>query len=83
MVSLSQLGVGLPFCLNNLWSLKLGYALKIKINLIKKLKVIVLNLKTASYTVDTRGFFVDLDELYKIPSGTNLLPPSYNKLVKK
>ena len=30
MVSLSQLGVGLPFCLKDLWSPKLGYAPIIK-----------------------------------------------------
>ena len=33
--------------------------------------------------VHPRGFVVDLDELYKIPSGINMLPPSYKKLFKK
>ena len=76
MVSLSQLGVGLSFCLKDLWSPKLGYARKIKNKFFLKLKFKFLNLKTASDMVHPRGFFVDLDELYTIASGVNLLPPS-------
>ena len=33
--------------------------------------------------VDPRGFFVDLDELYKIASGHNSLEPSPKKLFEK
>ena len=42
-----------------------------------------LNLKTASDMVHPRGFVVDLDELYKLPSRTNLLQPSQKQLFKK
>ena len=83
MVSLNQLGVGLPFCLNDLWSPKLGYAQKLKINFLLKLKLKFLNLKTASDMVHPKGFVVDLDELYNLPSKTNLLPPFHKKLLNK
>ena len=33
--------------------------------------------------VDPRGFFVDLDEFYKIPAGHNSLRPSPEKLFEK
>ena len=62
MVSISQLGVGLPFCLKDLWSPKLGYVPKIKNKFLKKLKLKFLNLKAASDMVDPKGFFVDLDK---------------------
>ena len=39
MVSLSKLGVGLPFCLKDLWSPKLGYAPKIKNKFVLKTEV--------------------------------------------
>ena len=42
-----------------------------------------MNLKTTSDMVHPRGFFVDLDELYKLPYRTNLLQPSHKQLFKK
>ena len=41
-----------------------------------------MNLKTVSDEAKPRGFLVDLDELYKIPSDTNLIPSSLKKLLK-
>ena len=40
-------------------------------------------MKTTSDMVHPKGFFVDLDVLYKLPFRTNLLPASHKKLVKK
>ena len=59
MMALSQLGVGLHFCLKDLGSLTLRYAHKFY----KKLKLKFLNLKTVSDEVQPKGFLVDLDEL--------------------
>ena len=49
----------------------------------KKLKVKFVNLKTAFDKVDPKSFFVELDELYKIPSGVTSLPPFYQKIFTK
>ena len=49
----------------------------------QKLKFEFVYLKTAFDKVDPRDIFVDLDELYNIPSWSNWLSPSQKQLFEK
>ena len=61
-----------------------GFTLKTEVEVFsKKLKRKFFNLKTAFDKVNPKSYFVELDELYKIPSGVTSLPPFYQKILEK
>ena len=67
-----------PSTSETVFNLKTNYEL-----LGHKLKFEFFYLKTPFDKVDPIDFFVDLDELYNIPSWSNLLSPSQKKLFEK